>query len=239
MVEVYPIGQDTQRKKERQWFSKTIRKFSTIRTGKPEIYYLNEITIDDKKFQILYFMRTKEKEMRMKMKRKLFLITSVFLIVFNAKCIKVWCQEKDEIINKIVTSMTLKEKAQLVVGTGMYFELPDSLASLGSAVNALSNETDPSYSEMVNRIRKYVPGAAGNTAEFPHLGITTQVLADGPAGLRIQPRRKGEEKTYIALLSRLQPCLPPPGIQVWYMRLEKPWETKYWSTVLMCFWLPE
>ena len=134
--------------------------------------------------------------MKMKMKRKLFLITSVFLIVFNAKCIKVWCQEKDEIINKIVTSMALNEKAQLVVGTGMHFELPDSLASLGSALNTLSNETDPSYSEMVNRIRKYVPGAAGNTAEFPHLGITTQVLADGPAGLRIQPRRKGEEKTY-------------------------------------------
>ena len=141
-------------------------------------------------------MRTKEKEMRMKMKMKIILITSVFLIVFNTKCIKVWCQEKGEIINKIVTSMTLKEKAQLVVGTGMHFELPDSLASLGSAVNTPSNETDPSYSEMVNRIRKYVPGAAGNTAEFPHLGITTQVLADGPAGLRIQPRRKGEEKMY-------------------------------------------
>jgi len=116
--------------------------------------------------------------------------------MFNANCIKVSCQEKDEIINKIVASMTLKEKAQLVVGTGMYFELPDSIAKLIPNLNRPFDETDSSYSSMVSKIRKYVPGAAGNTAEFPHLGITTQVLADGPAGLRIQPRRKGEEKMY-------------------------------------------
>jgi beta-glucosidase len=55
---------------------------------------------------------------------------------------------------------------------------------------------DTVYSEMVNKIRKYLPGAAGFSAEFPELGITSQVLSDGPAGLRIQPKRKGEENTY-------------------------------------------
>jgi beta-glucosidase len=45
-------------------------------------------------------------------------------------------------------------------------------------------------------VRKNLPGAAGFTAEFPELGITTQVLVDGPAGLRISPKRKGEDRTY-------------------------------------------
>jgi beta-glucosidase len=49
---------------------------------------------------------------------------------------------------------------------------------------------------MVDSIRKFVPGAAGNSATFPDKGITTQVLTDGPAGLRIQPKRKGDDGTY-------------------------------------------
>ena len=165
--------------------------------------------------------------MRMKMKMKIILITSVFLIVFNTKCIKVWCQEKGEIINKIVTSMTLKEKAQLVVGTGMHFELPDSLASLGSAVNTPSNETDPSYSEMVNRIRKYVPGAAGNTAEFPHLESPLKFLQMVLPVCAYNPDGKEKRKCILHCFPGCNPACSSPGIQVWYMRLEKPWETKY------------
>ena len=55
---------------------------------------------------------------------------------------------------------------------------------------------DPVYSAMVKRIRQYLPGAAGVSSEFPDLGIASQVLTDGPAGLRIQPTRKGDRKTY-------------------------------------------
>jgi len=100
-------------------------------------------------------------------------------------------------IKGIISKMTLDQKAQLVIGTGMYFELPDSVkAKMPNGFDGKVGSNDPKYVEMVNKIRKYLPGAAGVSSEFPELGIASQVLTDGPAGLRIQPKRKGEEKTY-------------------------------------------
>lgn len=104
--------------------------------------------------------------------------------------------QKEKEVQKIISKLTLQQKAELVIGTGMHFELPDSIKAkmppgFGSAPAV---ETD--YTRMVDKIRKYVPGAAGNTVEYPELGVTTQVLADGPAGLRISPNRKGVDGTF-------------------------------------------
>jgi len=100
-------------------------------------------------------------------------------------------------INGIISKMTLDQKAQLVIGTGMFFEMPDSMrAKMPPGFGGDINTKDPVYNEMVKRIRKYLPGAGGVSSEFPELGIASQVLTDGPAGLRIQPMRKGETKTY-------------------------------------------
>ena len=102
----------------------------------------------------------------------------------------------DKKIQGIITKMTLDQKAQLVIGTGMFFELPDSIkAKMPPGFGGDVNSKYPVYNAMVKKIRKYLPGAAGFSSEFPELGIATQVLTDGPAGLRVQPTRKGESNT--------------------------------------------
>lgn len=79
-------------------------------------------------------------------------------------------------IDKVIAAMTLEEKALLSVGTGM---------SGASGDNAVVGAT-----------QHLVPGAAGTTYPIERLGIPAIVLADGPAGLRINPTREGDNATY-------------------------------------------
>ena len=79
-------------------------------------------------------------------------------------------------IDKVLKAMTLEEKAHFVIGTGMSGNVGG-----GATVGA----TD-----------LLLPGAAGTTYAIPRLGIPAIVLADGPAGLRIQPTREGDDNTY-------------------------------------------
>ena len=41
-----------------------------------------------------------------------------------------------------------------------------------------------------------IPGAVGTIVSTPRLGLPNLYLSDGPAGLRISPKREGEERTY-------------------------------------------
>ncbi len=79
-------------------------------------------------------------------------------------------------IDRVIGAMTLEEKVQLVIGTGMAGFSGDS-AVVGATQNL-------------------VPGAAGTTWPVPRLGIPAIVLADGPAGLRIAPARTDDPATY-------------------------------------------
>lgn len=74
-------------------------------------------------------------------------------------------------LDEVIGAMTLEEKAHLVVGTGMAGFSGDSA--------------------VIGATRKLVPGAAGTTYPIERLGIPAVVLADGPAGLRIDPKREG------------------------------------------------
>jgi beta-glucosidase len=79
-------------------------------------------------------------------------------------------------IDKVLKAMTLEEKAHFVIGTGM---------AGNDGGGATVGSTD-----------LLLPGAAGTTYPIPRLGIPAIALADGPAGLRIQPVREGDPNTY-------------------------------------------
>ena len=76
-------------------------------------------------------------------------------------------------LDKVIDAMTIEEKAHLLIGTGM----------------AGSTGDDP----VIGMTQSIVPGAAGTTYPIERLGIPAIVLADGPAGLRINPTREGDD----------------------------------------------
>ncbi len=86
--------------------------------------------------------------------------------------------EQKKVINQdeIISHLSLEDKAHFVIGTGMAgFTGEDAV---------------------IGATRSLVPGAAGTTYPLDSLGIPAVVLADGPAGLRIDAKREGDSATY-------------------------------------------
>ena len=77
---------------------------------------------------------------------------------------------------EVMSKLTLEDKAHFVIGTGM----------AGFSGN----------DAVIGATRNLVPGAAGTTYPLDSLGIPAVVLADGPAGLRIDAKREGDSATY-------------------------------------------
>ena len=89
-------------------------------------------------------------------------------------------------IDEVLKAMTLEEKAKLLVGGANNF------FGTGAVVGG---EAD------------LVAGAAGTSPAIPRLGIPATVLTDGPAGVRIDPTRKGTDKTFYATAFPIGSCL--------------------------------
>lgn len=82
--------------------------------------------------------------------------------------------------DEVIAAMTFDEKISLLVGAG-----DEDTADLPDTVTAIVGST-----------QKLVPGAAGTTHAIPRLGIPAIVMADGPAGLRIDAHRNGTDSTF-------------------------------------------
>ena len=95
-------------------------------------------------------------------------------------------QLRSDNIDDVLKAMTLEEKAKLLVGGANKFF--SSSAVVGSEATL-------------------VQGAAGTSPEIPRLGIPATVLTDGPAGVRIDPTRKGDTQTYYATAFPIGTCL--------------------------------
>lgn len=86
----------------------------------------------------------------------------------------------NERIKDLIKKMTADEKASMLIGIGM------------PGFDAVT------FKFTTEGFQGKVPGAAGGTYELKRLGIPTVVVSDGPAGLRINPKRNNDSKYYYA-----------------------------------------
>lgn len=89
---------------------------------------------------------------------------------------------KNRPIKAFLKNIAIDDKIRLVMGTGMRSaNLPDHLEA-----------------PAVGEFSESVPGAAGSTYAVPAYDIPPIVLADGPAGIRINPTREDDDQRYYA-----------------------------------------
>jgi len=81
-------------------------------------------------------------------------------------------------IKNVIAAMSLDEKVNFVKGIGM-------------------KVSEGANGPVAGSINGKVMGAAGSTEAIPRLGIPAVIVADGPAGLRIEPVKYGNDSTLI------------------------------------------
>ena len=106
----------------------------------------------------------------------------VMFFALGMAALMMGCNSADQVtkntINQeeVMAKLSLEDKAHFVIGVGMKgFSGDDAV---------------------IGATQSLVPGAAGTTYPLDSLGIPAVVLADGPAGLRIDATREGDSATY-------------------------------------------
>ncbi len=108
------------------------------------------------------------------MKRTIFFLAAAALVMGCTSADKVTKNTINQ--EEVMSKMSLEDKAHFVIGVGMAgFSGDDAV---------------------IGATKSLVPGAAGTTYPLDSLGIPAVVLADGPAGLRIDATREGDSATY-------------------------------------------
>ncbi len=107
---------------------------------------------------------------------------SMMMAALAAATLTLGCTSEDNVAKKTIdrettmSQLSLEDKAHFVIGTGM--------SGFGGD------------DAVIGATRAIVPGAAGTTYPLDSLGIPAIVLADGPAGLRIDAQREGDSASY-------------------------------------------
>ena len=109
-------------------------------------------------------------------KSVLFLTVAASVVVFG--CVPADKQAPKNTIDQqeVISKLSLEDKAHFVIGVGM--------------------EGFSGDNAVIGATKSLVPGAAGTTYPLDSLGIPAVVLADGPAGLRIDATRESDSATY-------------------------------------------
>ena len=145
---------------------------------------------------------------------KSLLVTALFAVSALSASADLPPQLREDNIPEVVAAMTPEEKCTLIIG------------GRAASFNGIGFTNTG------------VPGAAGVINGIPRLGIPTVVLADGPAGLRIAPKRKGDTRTFYLPVIRLPQCFLPHGIRSSSRKPEGIWAMKS-SNMEWTFCLPQ
>ena len=107
-------------------------------------------------------------------------IIGIFALALMVSCVPTLSEKN---VDKIVSRMTLEEKARFVVGTN-----PGGCTPPDAPPQAFRGESRD-YKSQVYPTQSRIPGAAGDGYDIPRLGIRGMTYSDGPSGLRIKPLR--------------------------------------------------